>query len=387
MAYTCQLLRLFCFADMVRTMLTLTSVTPEEMPPLDNLFQTAFWGLFKNTCGQTPLFFSAFFTDSESGFSAIFPLTVFIRTSSSGATYGYAPKAPFVSVPVELRGLLLEQLSSSLKEKLPDNCVMMRYDLCWHSQYSYGEKQNTSSLQLRMNWGTELHNLYKSPVDYLCPDTVIINTALTPEQILNTMRGTTRNCIRRAYKSGIDYIITRGEKLSEWHKLYKSTAERKCFYYEPEEYFERLFEQIHIQGNAVHEPPPGIPMHAPPPLPELYIITAEKGGIMLSGIVLAVCGKTAYYMYAGSSLAQRELMPNYGLQWEAIRFARSRGCTQYDLMGIPSDDTPEQSMAGLYIFKTGFGGQRVHFAGTWDFPYNQNEYEKIRNAEQMYHLL
>lgn len=87
-------------------------------------------------------------------------------------------------------------------------------------------------------------------------------------------------------------------------------------------------------------------------------------------------------MYAASSLEKRECMPNYGLQWEVIRFARSKGCTQYDLMGIPPNDDKGNPMAGLYIFKTGFGGRNIHFEGTWDFPYNAGKYKEFQLSEQ-----
>lgn len=104
---------------------------------------------------------------------------------------------------------------------------------------------------------------------------------------------------------------------------------------------------------------------------------------MLSGLILAICAKRAYYMYAASSLEGRRQMPNYGLQWEAIRFARSKGCAQYDLMGIPQDESKNDPMAGLYIFKTGFGGQKTHFGGTWDFPYKTEEYQAFTLCESM----
>ena len=51
-------------------------------------------------------------------------------------------------------------------------------------------------------------------------------------------------------------------------------------------------------------------------------------------------------------------------------------------MGIPPDNDKENPMAGLYIFKTGFGGRKIHFEGTWDFPFDQEEYKKIRTFEQ-----
>jgi lipid II:glycine glycyltransferase (peptidoglycan interpeptide bridge formation enzyme) len=49
--------------------------------------------------------------------------------------------------------------------------------------------------------------------------------------------------------------------------------------------------------------------------------------------------------------------------------AKAAGCTQYDLFGIPPTADPKHPMAGLYLFKTGFGGMVIHRPGSWDFTY------------------
>jgi lipid II:glycine glycyltransferase (peptidoglycan interpeptide bridge formation enzyme) len=52
-----------------------------------------------------------------------------------------------------------------------------------------------------------------------------------------------------------------------------------------------------------------------------------------------------------------------------MRDAKAAGCLVYDLFGIPPVDDPNHPMAGLYRFKTGFGGRIVHRPGSWDYPY------------------
>lgn len=54
-------------------------------------------------------------------------------------------------------------------------------------------------------------------------------------------------------------------------------------------------------------------------------------------------GKTAWYLYGASSNEKRNLMATYGVQWTAIQWAKARGCTQYDLWGIPELRRLEQS--------------------------------------------
>jgi lipid II:glycine glycyltransferase (peptidoglycan interpeptide bridge formation enzyme) len=62
-------------------------------------------------------------------------------------------------------------------------------------------------------------------------------------------------------------------------------------------------------------------------------------------------------------------MAPYALQWKAMEDARAAGCLEYDLFGIPPRDDPNHPMAGLYRFKTGFGGTIIHRNGSWDYPY------------------
>jgi lipid II:glycine glycyltransferase (peptidoglycan interpeptide bridge formation enzyme) len=70
-------------------------------------------------------------------------------------------------------------------------------------------------------------------------------------------------------------------------------------------------------------------------------------------------------------------MSTYLLQWEAMRWAKARGCRVYDLWGIPdeSESVLEAGFAarndglwGVYRFKRGFGGENARTVGAWDLP-------------------
>ena len=62
-------------------------------------------------------------------------------------------------------------------------------------------------------------------------------------------------------------------------------------------------------------------------------------------------------------------MPNYLLQWEAIRWAKSRGAHSYDFWGIPETEAEDEAMAGVYRFKRGWGGRVVQFLGCYEYIY------------------
>ncbi len=109
------------------------------------------------------------------------------------------------------------------------------------------------------------------------------------------------------------------------------------------------------------------------------LLLASYQGRELGGLMAFALGKRAWYFYGASSNEERERMPNYALQWEAISWARERGCTEYDLWGIPDEDettleahfqTRDDGLWGVYGFKRGFGGRVWRAVGAWDRVYN-----------------
>jgi lipid II:glycine glycyltransferase (peptidoglycan interpeptide bridge formation enzyme) len=106
---------------------------------------------------------------------------------------------------------------------------------------------------------------------------------------------------------------------------------------------------------------------------------ADFEGEDLAGLMVFFQGKRAWYFYGASSGKRRDLMPAYAVQWEAMRWAREKGCTLYDLWGVPDEDEDKlesqfesrtDGLWGVYRFKRGFGGKLVRSAGPWDRVYN-----------------
>jgi lipid II:glycine glycyltransferase (peptidoglycan interpeptide bridge formation enzyme) len=102
---------------------------------------------------------------------------------------------------------------------------------------------------------------------------------------------------------------------------------------------------------------------------ELRLYVAEHEEKILAATIVLFRKGMATYLYGASSNEHRELMASYALQWKAMKDAKAAGCTHYDLFGIPPNADPDHPMAGLYRFKTGFGGTIIHRSGSWDFTY------------------
>ncbi|MCR5765937.1 MAG: peptidoglycan bridge formation glycyltransferase FemA/FemB family protein [Treponema sp.] len=369
-------------------MLLISSIQADFFPKSDNLFQSHFWGCFKERLGQKALYFRVVFNDDD-GKEVAYPLLVLLRKIRGQYIYAYVQRAPNENVIPCNKTCFLEELSLSLKEHLPSSIIFIRYDLQWINNDPFAR---TEMLEIMMNYGTKFHNLKKAHPNHLPASTCILNLRQIPQQMLNNMRQQTRNSIRRSYKEGVEFSIYDAQspeifkRLRESYDIYKETAERKHFYYENYSYFETLFrlnKDFMDKKKPVFFEKGLVPLDAQVPPPKFYLFIAQKDRILLSGLILAICGSNAYYMYAASSMDMKHCMPNYGLQWEVMRFARSQGCTKYDLMGIPPSKDSDSPMASLYIFKTGFGGNITHFAGSWDFPLKKEEYEAFSINESL----
>jgi lipid II:glycine glycyltransferase (peptidoglycan interpeptide bridge formation enzyme) len=63
-----------------------------------------------------------------------------------------------------------------------------------------------------------------------------------------------------------------------------------------------------------------------------------------------------------------------------MRHARERGVRWHDLWGIaPADAGPQHAWHGVGLFKKGFGGREVQWAGSWDLVVDPTLY-RLREA-------
>ena len=113
------------------------------------------------------------------------------------------------------------------------------------------------------------------------------------------------------------------------------------------------------------------------------LLFAFVDGAIAAGAIAACFGDEGVYMYGASSTKHRAHAAGFLLQFEAMRWARERGCTRYDLWGIPAEDPPTvgndqgdrvassrgDDRRGLYEFKIRFGGEIVSYPPTLERRY------------------
>lgn len=188
--------------------------------------------------------------------------------------------------------------------------------------------------------------------------TLVVDLQGEESQILDRMKQKTRYNVRLALKRGV--VVGTSADIDVFYRLMQTTGERDRFGVHSLEYYQQAYELFFPHGMC-----------------ELFL--AEIEGQPLAGLMAFARGRRAWYFYGASSDRYREYMPTYALQWEAMRWARERGCLEYDLWGVP--DASEQQLEaqfsqrsdglwGVYRFKRGFGGVLRRSAGPWDRVYN-----------------
>lgn len=192
-------------------------------------------------------------------------------------------------------------------------------------------------------------------------NTIKFDLSRSEDEHLMAMSGNTRRKIRAAAKKGVTVRAASHNDLSTMYQLYRITAARDRFLIRPYDYYKRAWQAFMRAGLA-------------------HALIAEYSGEPIAHVILFHFGSTCWYFYGASGDRERKRMPNYLLQWEAIKWAKAQGYAIYDMWGAPDVFDESDSLWGVYQFKRGFRGQVVQHIGAWDYapkPWLYEAYAKL----------
>jgi peptidoglycan pentaglycine glycine transferase (the first glycine) len=197
-----------------------------------------------------------------------------------------------------------------------------------------------------------LKPFHASPVHPVQPlRTIVLDLAPDEQVLLAQMKEKWRYNVRLALRKGVTIrVASSADDVCAWYAIYQTTGKRDQFGIHTLDYYLRVWELLVMTGK-------------------MRLFLAEANGVLLAGIFVSLFAGQASYFYGASSNEQRQLMPNYLLQWEAIRWAKQQGARLYDFWGIPDTDDEDEAMAGVYRFKRGWGGRVVQFVGGREVTY------------------
>jgi len=301
-----------------------------ESQPNVHLLQMGEWGELKKDFDWKPI---RIMLNNELGAQILF------RRLPLGLTLGYMPKPAISFQQLAISDQFWKEVDSICKKH--------------HAVFLKIEPDSWEDLSFVVNgqWSVSPHNIQP-------PRTIVIDIKDSEETILARMKPKCRYNIRLAEKKGV--TIRPWDDIPAFHEMMTITGGRDNFGVHSKEYYQRAYELFHPKGAC-------------------ELLVAEYQGGPLAALMVFANDKRAWYVYGASNDHERNRMPTYLLQWEAIRWAKAHGCEEYDLWGVPDEneatleanfETRHDGLWGVYRFKRGFGGQLKRAAQALDRVYN-----------------
>lgn len=311
-----------------------------------HILQSYEWGEFKSQFG-----WRAERVAWRDGSKILAAAQILYRRLAPALTVAYIPRGP-VADPANLPSFL-EQLKEHVRAR---GVFLLKIEPDWQRG---DEREN-----LFREFGA-----FQTSETIQPPITIHIDLTADLETILARMKSKWRYNIRLAQRK--DIVVRSGTlaNFDSFYALMRKTGERDHFAIHGADYYRTAFELFRARDGV-------------------RLFVAEYRQSALAMIFVTAFAHEAIYLYGASSNLERNRMPNHALHWSAIQWAKARGCTRYDLWGIPEEVAQTNDDANLpsslYQFKQGFGGEIVRYSGAWDFVFNQPLYQFYKLARKTY---
>ena len=159
------------------------------------------------------------------------------------------------------------------------------------------------------------------------------------DHLLGSFRKVARYEIRRSQRQGLEVRMACDERdCDHWLRLYLEMAHKKRFVADDSGHMR------HVLGWLRSEPDRGG-----------LLLAHKKDGTLLGGIVIVRSGARCWYVW-GATSKEHKFSAGHLLHWWAIKWAKERGCQEYDFGGYR-----EGTDSGTAFFKRGFCDNVVHF--------------------------
>ncbi len=310
-----------------------------------HLLQSWQWGEIKAMHGWQP---NRFLVKEKDKYIAGFQLLTRKIHPLVPITIGYTPRGPFFDIDSVDLDRLLYTVETVAKNR---NCAYVKVDADLEETSPGGIKWTAALKQNNWRFSPQQPQMKNTGITDLLPD-----DPKGEEKLLAAMKKTWRYNTRSSVRRGVSVRRGNAKDIAKFYALYKETGTRHRFSIRSSEYYKEVYRAFSGGG-----------------LSDSLILLAEHSQEEepLGSAIFVKFGDKCWYLFAASSDKRRADMPNYPLQWEALKWARSTGAKVYDWGGASSNpDDPNDSMAQVWHYKKGFGAKFFSGTGAWDKPFN-----------------
>lgn len=189
--------------------------------------------------------------------------------------------------------------------------------------------------------------------ELLAVSTLLLDLTQDIDQILKSMRKSTRHNIRLSQKRGC--IVREGSEhdLQSFYRIVMESCKINKWTTFSEDYFAGLWNILYPRGY-------------------LHLFVAEHEGEAIAVSLIITFGDTVTDTMGAWNGSQAKLHPNELLEWTAITWAKSQGYRYFDFDGLApkvasGEETPDANRDGATFFKVGFGGQPALYPPAFEY--------------------
>lgn len=311
--------------------------------PYGNMMQSIHWLKVKNNWAADLVYVR----DNAGSICAAMTIISISNDGERSFMYCRGPVCDFSDTDLVLK--LIKEAQPAIEKRNP-------YLLRIEPEYIHSEELVAKYRELGFEFRSGVEETFKSFTNG-CLTMIRWLEGKTEEDIFASFSSRFRGKLRKSYKNGITtefYSATDEgypQALEQMRALIKTSLDRHGSKCRPIEYFDRMLKAFSDSR---------------------IVLTRDEEGTYLSTCLLVNYNQKSFYVYAGSTTEKRNLYPAAQTNWEAIKYAISRGMHHYD-MGDVKQHSYEDA---LFKFKHDLCGDEgaTTWIGALDLVFDEARY-------------
>jgi len=296
-----------------------------------NLLQAWGWGELRRRYGWRVFRLAALRDPGEQWVGAIQVLQQEIGPGGLG--WGYSPQGPVLSSlgDIEAGQALLKAAGHTLRHH---RAFQLKCDPEWPID-------SPEAQELRVRCG-----LRPARFDVQHRQTWLVDLRGGVDALSARIPSATKYCIRVSEREGV--VVTAEqtpEAVAAFYALHMDTVGRKQLHSRPLSYYQAALQEL---GATI-------------------FIASYEGQPLAGGLTVAF-GRRLVHLFGGTSTAVPRAHASYAMQWAMMKWGIERGCTIYDMWGVPRRFNRADPAHGYAKFKTKWSGRLASYSGLMIAP-------------------
>ncbi len=172
--------------------------------------------------------------------------------------------------------------------------------------------------------------------------TVVIDLSKSEKELLSDMRSKHRQYIRKAGRNNVKVTKGNDENIDDFCRIIDEIKKERNYTMHETDYYRKVWKFFREEGSA-----------------EIFVARVEKD--IIGTYMIIFSDRNVYEMFGGCNKKGRNLLANYALKWECIKYSKEIGKKFYDQWGA------EHAHPGLVQFKEGFGGKVIKYPSQYTY--------------------